>query len=69
MERPSDLPNSQASDSATVLAPTPPRAPSTAQLTCGRSTAPPSGTLGAEKIAWAWARVSRSASGEKGLSR
>ena len=49
-------------------APTPPRTPITAAITCGFSLAA-SLTLGPEMVSWAWAKLSRSWSAVNGLSK
>src|SRR5688572_7403374 len=68
VERAPLSPISQASDEATVEAPTPPRTPMMAQLTLGFSLAA-SLTRGPEMVSWAFAKASRSWSAVNGLSR
>jgi hypothetical protein len=61
-------PISQASEVAMVEAPTPPRTPITAAMTCGRSAAARS-PRGPEMVICALAKVSRSWSAVNGFSR
>ena len=68
VERPALSPISQASEVATVEAPTPPRTPITAAMTFGFSL-PLSTMRGPEMVICALAKASRSWSGEKGFSR
>ena len=56
-----------ASEVAMVEAPTPPRTPMTAVMTCGLSAC--ASPRGPEITVWAWAKVSRSWSTVKGFSR